>query len=150
MEIIELLSHEKKDLYLSILDECEWIAGRYLSIIIKNGDFLKMCGLDASVYMLVEEDEVISFCTYAHQDEINAPDMYPWIGFVYTYPMHRGHRYFGKLLDKICQLAKNSNQHQIYVSTNEIGLYEKYGFTYLKNMKDITGNDSRIYVKKID
>ena len=29
------------------------------------------------------------------------------------------------------------------------GLYEKYGFLYYKNMLDITGNNSRIYIKKL-
>lgn len=149
MEIIELLTHANKDIYLDILEECEWIAGKFLAKIIKNEEFIKLCGPDAFVYMLVEDEKIISFCTYAHQDDVNAPDMYPWIGFVYTYPEYRGHRYFGKLLDKIEHIAISQSYHQIYVSTNESGLYEKYGFMYYKNMLDITGNDSRIYIKRL-
>jgi predicted acetyltransferase len=75
--------------------------------------------------------------------------MYPWIGFVYTYPKYRGKRMMGILFDHIFSLAKKENHKQIYLSTNEVGLYEKYGFEYYKNMDDIQGNDSRIYVKKL-
>ena len=149
MEVIELLSHCKKDLYLEQLQECPWWAGKYLAKMIKNGELLKMCGLDAQVLMLVENDIIISFCTYVFQDEINALDMFPWIGFVYTYPNFRGNYYFKKLLDRIIILAKNENYKELYVSTNEVGLYEKYGFQYLKEMVDITGNPSRIYIRKI-
>ena len=36
MEIIELLTHANKDIYLDILEDCEWIAGKFLAKIIKN------------------------------------------------------------------------------------------------------------------
>ena len=145
MEIIELMSNSKRDKYLQQLLDCEWFAGKVLAKMILSGKFEEMCKDNPRVFMLVNDDEIISFCTYVHQDEINALDMYPWIGFVYTYEQYRGNHYFGKLLNHILSLAKEAKHERIYVSTNENGLYEKYGFTYYKNMLDITGNDSRIY-----
>ena len=145
MKIIELMSIKNKNMYIEQLSQCEWIAGRFLAKIVMNGEFIKLCKENAKVFLLVENDEIISFCTYAMQDEIYAPDMFPWIGFVYTYEQYRGNHYFGKLLDYIITLAKKENHKNIYVSTNATGLYEKYGFKYYTNMLDITGNDSRIY-----
>ena len=145
MEIIEVLTHNKKDYFLKLLNDCDWIAGRYLLKMIENGDLFKFCGEDARLYMLVNNDEIISFCTFVHQDEINAPHMSPWIGFVYTYPKYRGQRNFGKLLNHILDVAKSEGHNHLFVSTNETGLYEKYGFVYYDNMNDITGNPSRIY-----
>lgn len=37
----------------------------------------------------------------------------------------------------------------IYISTNHIGLYEKYGCEYRTQRKDMDGEPSRIYVKRI-
>lgn len=145
MEIIELMSVVNKEKYLQQLLNCEWMAGKYLAKIIISNEFEKMCKENPRVFLLVNGDEIVSFCTYVNQDEINAPEMYPWIGFVYTYEQHRGNHYFGKLLNHILSLAKEEKYNKIYVSTNEIGLYEKYGFKYYTNMLDITGNDSRIY-----
>jgi GNAT superfamily N-acetyltransferase len=115
----------------------------------EEGFLFKMCGEDAKVFMLILDEKIISFATYVHQDEINAPSMYPWMGFVYTYPEYRGKRMMGKLFEYIYDLARKEGHRQIYVSTNEVGLYEKYGFEYYKNMDDIQGHDSRIYVKKL-
>lgn len=149
MQIIDLLKIEEKEKYLNKLKECDWVAGRYLADLIINNSLVKLCGEYSHVFMLVENDEIISFCTYVFQDDIRDETMYPWIGFVYTYPKYRGNHYFGVLLKHIINKANGENYHKIYVSTNEVGLYEKYGFIYYKNMLDITGNDSRIYYLKI-
>ena len=149
MEIIDLLQNKNMEKYLLMLKDCEWVAGRYLYSLIIDNKFQEMCGKDSKVYMIVNGDEIVSFCTYVYQDEIRDETLYPWIGFVYTYPNYRGNRYFGKLLDYIIIRAKETGYNKIYVSTNELGLYEKYGFVYFKNMLDFTGNDSRIYYIKV-
>ncbi|MBQ9731226.1 MAG: GNAT family N-acetyltransferase [Bacilli bacterium] len=145
MKIIDLLRCEEKDKYLEKLKDCEWRAGKYLYGLVKNNELEKMCGENPRVFMLVDNDNIVSYCTYVNQDEIDAKHLFPWIGFVYTYPEYRGNRYFDKLLKHIIELAKEESYACIYLSTNEIGLYEKYGFIYFGNMLDITGNDSRIY-----
>ena len=149
MKIVNLLEIENKNFYLEKLKTCVWPAGRFLAQSIKEGFLFKMCGEDAKVFMLLDEQEIVSFCTYVHQDEINAPSMYPWIGFVYTFPEYRGHRHMGKLISYAEEIVKSNGFSNIYISTNQEGIYEKYNFEYYKNMDDIQGNDSRIYVKKL-
>lgn len=41
-------------------------------------------------------------------------------------------------------------QEYIYISTNHIGLYEKYGYEFFQMMKDVGGEDSRVYRKAMD
>ena len=36
-----------------------------------------------------------------------------------------------------------------YISTNHIGLYEKYGYTFLETAEDISGGETRIYRKAL-
>ena len=47
------------------------------------------------------------------------------------------------------QICKENNVEYVYVSTNHIGLYEKGGYEFFQMMKDIEGNDSRVYRKKL-
>lgn len=50
------------------------------------------------------------------------------------------------------QLLKNqklNGMSNIYISTNHYGLYEKYGYEFFKTMKDMGGEDSRVYVKHL-
>lgn len=99
--------------------------------------------------MLVDGEELVSFCTYAEKDDIPSTTLTPWIGFVYTFPQYRGHCCMGMLLDEIEKQAKNENVPAIYISTNHIGLYEKYGYSFYQMMKDMEGEPSRVYRKEL-
>lgn len=55
----------------------------------------------------------------------------------------------GKLLEYVYALAKADRHQHIYFSTGEIGLYEKYGCRFWRMMKDIHGEDSRVYITDI-
>lgn len=100
--------------------------------------------------MLVNGDELISFCTYAEKDDIQPTVLTPWIGFVYTFPEHRGHRYVGELFLEIEKIAKAEQVHELFISTNHIGLYEKYGCEFYQIMNDMHGEPSRVYRKCVD
>lgn len=100
--------------------------------------------------LLTDGDELISFCTYAQKDDIQPTELTPWMGFVYTFPEHRGHRYIGSLFEEIERIAKKEHTSEVYISTNRIGLYEKYGCDYKTQMNDMNGELSRIYMKKIE
>ncbi len=93
----------------------------------------------------VDDERLMSFCTYSEQDNIREPSLTPWIGFVHTFPEYRGKRRIGKLLEYAYMLAKNDGHNHIYISTGETGLYEKYGYQFWKIMKDVHGEDSRVY-----
>ena len=51
---------------------------------------------------------------------------------------------------EIERLAGQEQVAKVYISTNYIGLYEKYGCEYSTQMKDMDGETSRIYVKRIN
>ncbi len=76
---------------------------------------------------------------------IREPLLTPWVGFVYTFPDYRGKRHMGKLLEYAYSLAKAESHKHIYISTGETGLYEKYGYSFWKIMKDINGDDSEAF-----
>ncbi|MBE5780450.1 MAG: GNAT family N-acetyltransferase [Clostridiales bacterium] len=148
MEILEYFGTENKEYWLDKMKESDWGAGRYLYKLLKSGTLKQLVGENTRVLMLTDGNDLVSFCTLAEKDDIQPTDLTPWIGFVYTFPQYRGHRHFGKLLAYGEALAKAEGKTGIYISTNHIGLYEKYGCEFFKTMKDIEGNDSRVYVKR--
>ena len=99
--------------------------------------------------LICERIEMIKFCTLAELDDIRDTTLSPWIGFVYTFPQYRGHRYMGILLDAAHDAAKKDGASQIYISTGETGLYEKYGYSFYQMMKDMNGEDSRVYRREV-
>lgn len=149
LEIIEYFTTEKKEHWLNEIKRCDWSAGQYLYYLLSEKKLKQMVGETALVPMLVEGDELIAFCTFAPLDDIQPTNLSPWIGFVYTFPDHRGNHYAGMLLDYAESIATVMEREYIYISTNHIGLYEKYGYEFYKMEKDINGEDSRVYRKAL-
>ena len=149
MELREYFSADKKDYWLEKIKECDWSAGQFLYERLKDGTLMQVVGENTKLLMLTDGDELISFCTLADKDDIQPTELTPWIGWVYTFPKHRGHRYSEKLLSCAEELAKSRGMDNIYISTNHIGLYEKFGYKFFATMKDIDGKDSRVYTKCI-
>ena len=149
MEIIEYFSAENKTHWLSKIKESDWGAGQYLYDLLSKNELKNLVGENTRVLMLVDGDELISFCTLAEKDDIQPTNLTPWIGFVYTFPAYRGKHYAGELLKHAEALAKEDGMKNTYISTGHTGLYEKYGYEFLQMMKDNSGEDSRVYVKKV-
>ncbi len=100
MEIIDYFTSDRKDHWLGEILKSNWSAGKYLYELLRDHKLKGLCGESTKVFMLVEGDELLSFCTYAEQDEVREPSLTPWVGFVYTFPEHRGKRLVGNLLKK--------------------------------------------------
>lgn len=149
MEIKEFYSVEDKEYWLDQMKKSDWAAGQFLHELLSNNELKKLCGETTKVFLLTDGEQLISFCTLAELDDIRDTDIGPWIGFVYTFPQYRGHRYMGILLDFAYEAAKENGAGQIYISTGETGLYEKYGYSFYQMMKDMHGEDSRVYKKEI-
>lgn len=143
------LGKEETALFAAKMQACDWDAGRYLGDLLASGKTEEMFGAGSRVLFLIENDNLAAFCTLAVQDEINDASLTPWIGFVYTFPEHRGHRYSEKLVQFAADAAKNRGYSNIYVSSEEKGLYEKYGFRFWKNAESIHGYTTQIFVREL-
>lgn len=54
-----------------------------------------------------------------------------------------------RLIDHACNCAKENGYRQVFLYTDHVGLYEKYGFTYLESKENNWGDMSRIYVRPL-
>lgn len=149
MKVIDYFKSDRQQHWLEEIKRSDWGAGAFLFELISKGTFFDAVGEESRILLLIEGDALISYCTYAEKDDIQPTELTPWMGFVYTFPEYRGHRYVGKLFDEIERIAREEGISEVYISTNHIGLYEKYGCEYKTQMNDIDGTPSRIYVKKI-
>lgn len=150
MQIIEYFESNNKEHWLNEINKCEWDGGKFLYYLLNENKFRELCGKTAKILLLTQDNNLISFCSYADQDDIADPSIKPWVGFVYTYPQYRGKKRIGKLLEYAYILAKQDSYKHIYISTNATGLYEKFGYSFWNIMEDIHGCDSRIYRNEIE
>ena len=149
MQIISFYESDRQEHWLKEIGRSDWESGAFLYELLSRRTFFKTVGESSRVLLITEHDKLISYCTYAEKDDIQPTDLTPWIGFVYTFPQYRGHRFAGLLLKEIERIAREEQVPEIYISTNHVGLYEKYGYEYRVQMKDISGQISRVYAKRI-
>ena len=148
MEVISYHDSDRQEHWLEEIKRSDWGAGAFLYELLSKSKFFEAVGDSSKVLLLTDGDELISYCTYARWDDIQPTELTPWMGFIYTIPEHRGHRYAGLLFKEIERLAREDHVSQVYISTNHVGLYEKYGCEFLTLMDDMDGKPSRVYVKK--
>ncbi len=149
MQVSNFFENDNKEHWINEIERSDWRAGAFLGRLLRNDEFFDAVGKDSRILLLSEGDELISYCTFAEKDDIQPTDLTPWVGFVYTFPEHRGHRYAGLLFDEVERLSKERQVTEVYLSTNHIGLYEKYGWEFFDMMDDMDGEPSRVYVKRI-
>ena len=149
MEIIEYYKSTAQDYWQNQIKAGDWSAAELLYQWLRDNKLKDICGAATEVYLLIEGKNLVSFAILAEQDEIEAPELTPWIGFVYTFPAYRGQHRAGELLAHICQKLQAKKVPNVYVSTEEIGLYEKYGFRFLQMMTTREGKTTRVYIKDL-
>ena len=147
MKIIEYYNSQNKKHWKNEINKGNWSAAKLLFSLLDQEKLKEFCGNSSEVYLLTDNEKLVSFAVLAEQDEINVPELSPWIGFVYTFSEYRGKHNAGKLINHICNILKSDGTENVYVSTEETGLYEKYGFTFLKLMTNREGKPTRVYSK---
>lgn len=143
------MTEAEQRLFYEKMRGCDWDAGQYLGWLLKTGEFNKVSGSFGEALILTDNGEMASYCTLVEFDEIESTDMKPWIGFVYTFPEYRGRRCAGKLIEYAVNAAKQAGFTRIFVSSEEKGLYEKYGFTYICEMQSIHGYQTGVFKREI-
>lgn len=148
MNVINFYESDDQQALIEKIEHGDWRAAKFLAKLLREGTFQQAVG-GGTVYLLMDGENIVSFVTLTRQDCVADDALYPWLGFFYTFPEYRGHRYGGQLLAYAAEEVKKRGCKQVYLATDHVGLYEKYGFNYLENRVDIYGEDSRIYRKDL-
>ena len=141
-------SQERQEYWKNEIAKGDWVAAKFLYEQLQKDNVKPRYGETTRLLLLTEGDGLLAFCDLAEQDEIET-ELTPWIGFVYTFPKHRGNRYSEKLIKHALDLAAGDGHKRVYISSNEIGLYEKYGFKPLQKMTDVWGGETQVFVYEL-
>lgn len=132
-KVLEYFTCENKEHWLREIQKSDWGAGQYLYSLLKENKLKALVGATTLVLMLADGDKLVSFCTLAPLDDVQPTSYTPWVGFVYTFPEYRRQHCAGRLLDCAESIAAIMERKYTYISTNHIGLYEKYGYTFFRD-----------------
>ena len=101
---------------------------------------------EAMIVAMVD-GQIVGMTTIMKTDYYPLPEIYPWISSVFVTEEYRGHRISEKLIDFANEYAKEIGFDRTYIPSEHIGLYEKYGYHYLKDIVNYGNGIDRLYVK---
>ncbi|MFI9225280.1 GNAT family N-acetyltransferase [Peribacillus frigoritolerans] len=96
-------------------------------------------------YLMEDSDEIIGCAGLISNDFISRMDLYPWICAIYIEKNYRGRSLGKELLLRAKDDAEKAGFNQVFLCTDHIGYYEKYGFAYIGDGYHPWGSSSRIY-----
>lgn len=125
------------------INNAEWKAAKYLAKKMRTGKFTDWEG----IVIAKDEDIIAGFCSFVKKDIVDSINYTPYVAIVYVDPNYRG-RKISKELVKISenQLRRIGFQ-KVYIVTQHVGLYEKWGYDQIDQSTDTFGRPMRVLRK---
>ena len=139
MEIIKL--EESNNLFFDKI--CDWY---YNWLGIKNNESIEeiKCTFEHSLcknklpqtFVALIDGEPAGMYQFSMSDDLNSrPDLYPWLINVYVDEKFRGRNVARELMNTVKENAKELGLTELYLYTKHIGLYEKFGWKFIEEVK---------------
>ena len=131
---------------IDFVENFSWIEVKeHMLSVVKNWKFEKW----ETPFIATIDNKIVGMATIMKSDYYPLPDIYPWISCIFVTEKYRGNRISEKLIDFANKFAKEIGFKRTYIPTDIIGLYEKYGYYYLKDIVNYGNGVDRLYVKDL-
>ena len=150
MEAIELQKVDKgtplaEDL-LNFVKNFSWVDVKEHTVrVLENWEFEEW----ETPFAAMVNGQVVGMATLMRDDYYPLPEIFPWISTLFVSEEYRGNRISGKLIDFANQYAGSIGFARTYIPTEYTGLYEKFGYRYVKDIVNYGNGIDRLYVKEI-
>lgn len=95
--------------------------------------------------VLMDGGTIVAGAGLIPNDFISRMDLMPWLCALFVEPAWRGHALGARLIRRLRLDAARMGFDHLYLCTDHVGYYEKYGFEYLADGWHPWGESSRIY-----
>ena len=131
---------------ISFVENCSWAEVKdHLADMLRNWVFTDW----ETFFAAVKDGRIIGMCSVMKTDYYPLPEIFPWVSCVFVDEEFRGHRISGKLISTANSYLKELGFDRSYIPTEYKGLYEHYGYRYLRDITNYGGGNDRLYVKEI-
>ena len=138
----------------NMVDECaSWFNEKWgipkQAYLDSMNDCIKGEGAVPQWYVALDGDKIVGGMGVIENDFHNRPDLSPNVCAVYVEEDYRNQGIAGALLEFVCDDMADYGIEVLYLVTNHIGYYERYGWEYLCNVKCDGDEISRMYIHRM-
>lgn len=126
---------------------CSWCAGKSLAGLMDENVFSDW---ERVIAVLDESESVCGFCTVVKKDCIPELEVYPYIGYVFIEESQRGKRLGQQMLEYAMLYLRNCGFDCVYLVSDHLNLYEKYGFRAVEKTMAPWGAEETLYTHEIN
>ena len=150
IDLIEIQKVDKNtylsDDLLNFVENFSWLDVKEHTVkVIQNWEFEDW----ETPFVAMVNGQIVGMVTIMKSDYYPLPEVFPWISTLFVSETFRGNRISGKLIDFANEYAKDIGFNRTYIPTGHIGLYEKYGYFYIKDIVNYGGDTDRLYAKEL-
>ena len=131
---------------LEFVKNFSWDAVKAHTIrLIENWEFVDW----ETPFVAMADGGIVGMVTVMKSDYYPLPEIYPWVSTLFVSEKYRGNRISQKLVDFANEYAKALGFDITYIPSEHVGLYEKYGYSYIKDVVNYGGDTDRLYAKQL-
>jgi len=149
MDLINVVRVDKSsELWHSLTEyaeNCSWIAGKHLAELLRGENFTEW----ESVFAALADETIVGFCTFLKTDYYPENRYSPWISSIFVDEAYRGNRISQKMIETAIEYARSCQFKRVYIPSDMIGFYEKFGFSKIGELRNYDGDLDNIYYRDI-
>ena len=100
-------------------------------------------------YLLLDSEEIIGCAGLIPNDFISRMDLWPWVCALFIDESRRGRNLGSLLLERAKADARSAGFTSLYLCTDHVGYYEKFGYTRIGTGYHPWGESSQIFETKL-
>lgn len=126
MEIISIREHPERAEEAARYAHAKWGNEKNLMVYI---DCVGHCAHPLPNWYLLEDEQGVAGCAgLIANDFISRSDLYPWLAALFVEPDRRGQGCAGLLIERAKKDARAGGFAALYLASDHVGFYERYGF----------------------
>lgn len=132
--------------FLKFVESCSWDECKdHIADMIKSWVFTDW----ERMFVAICDGKIVGMTSIMKTDYYPLPEIFPWISCAFVTEKNRGNRISEQLINYANDYARNLGFKKTYISTGFMGLYEKYGYSYVKDIVNYGNEIDHLFEKNL-
>ena len=142
---VEQGSHLAAEL-ADFMAHCSWEETReHIVTLIREWRFAER----EAVFAAVTDGRIVGMAALMQTDYYPLPDVFPWVTCIFVTEAFRGQGICRRLIDSANACARSLGYEKTYIPSPFLGLYERYGYRYLRDIVNYGGGTDHLFVRAV-